>query len=118
MYAFALLKTVFPDHPFRESRKFEKLWTHAKTEGYEKRLYESDFAYPYNPPGFEMAYALEIFETRVNDRRHKQRKWLTEQVRLCFDFKSGLMTKGSKDPVTCASRIYEAVRLPDIELNQ
>lgn len=116
LYAFALLKSTFPDHAFRQSRKFQKLWKYANSGGYEKKLFGSEYGYPYNPAGFEMAYALEIFDTGMN-KRDQQKKWVTEQIRLCLDFKSGLMTKGTQDAETHAARIYEAVRLPDMEID-
>ena len=117
LYAFALLKDSFPNHSFWESRKFKALWVYANTEKYRKELGKSKFGYAYNPPGFEMPFALEIFGGQMPDRREKQEKWLTEQIRLCFDFDSGLMIKGTKDPETHSARIYEATRLPDLKIN-
>jgi len=117
LYAFALLKGSFPFHSFWESNKFKSLWEYANSREYEEKLYQSEYGYPYNPPGFEMAYALEIFGNAMIDKRENQDKWIARQILLCFDFASGLMTKGSKDPHTQAARIYEAVRLPDLKIN-
>ena len=117
LYAFALLKGSFPIHPFWDSKKFKTLWEYANTEEYSKELGKSEFGYSYNPPGFEMPFALEVFGGEIPDMREKQEKWITEQIRLCFDFDSGLMTKGTKDPETHSARIYEATRLPDLKIN-
>ena len=117
LYAFALLKNSFPSHPFWGSKKFKTLWEYANTEKYRKEIGKSEFGYPYNPPGFEMSFALEVFGGATPDRREKQEKWITEQIRLCFDFDSGLITKGTKDPETYTARIYEATRLPDLKIN-
>jgi hypothetical protein len=117
LYAFALLKGFFPLHSFWENNKFKALWEYANTQEYEEKLYKSEYGYPYNPPGFEMAYALEIFGNAMIDKCEKQEKWIARQIRLCFNFESSLMTKGTKDPQTHAARIYEAVRLPDLKIN-
>ena len=116
LYAFALLKTCFPQHPFWKSSLFKKLWTYANSERYIMDIDKSIYGYPYNPPGFEMPFALEIFGDEMQDKREKQEKWLSEQMRRCFDFTSHLMEKNTKDPDTSAARIYEATRLPDLEI--
>lgn len=117
LYAFALLKKYNPEHQFWQSRKFNLLWKHANTEQYEKELYNSEFGYPYNPPGFEMPFALEIFGEQMAGKQKKQELWLSEQFQRSFNFDSYLMEKGTKDPITHAARIYEATRLPDLNIH-
>lgn len=117
LYAFALLKSSFPVHSFWTRKKFGKLWEYANSSEYRKQLHGSEFGYSYNPPGFEMAFALDVFGGDMPDKREKQEEWIAEQIRFCFDFESGLMKKGTKDPETHIARIYEATRLPDLKIN-
>ncbi len=116
LYAFSLLKICFPEHSFWKSGIFNRLWAYANSAEYEKALFDSEFGYPYNPPGFEMAFAMEVFE-RSSGKREKQEKWVSGQMRMCFDSNSKLMEKNTKDRNTAVARIYEATRLPDIRIN-
>jgi len=112
LYAFALLKRVLPEKKFWQSKMFNKMWSYANSEAYKKALDDNKFGYPYNPPGFEMAFALEVFDKEAET---KQAMWLEEQFKRCFDDQSNLMVLGTEDSNTHAARIYEATRLKDIK---
>ncbi len=117
LYALALLKRIFPQHPFWWSSKFASLWRYANSTRYVRALEQSPFGYPYNPPGLEMAFALEIFgDDPLEKLREKQRAWLEDQLHRCYDFEEHLMQLNTEDPITQAARIYEAARLPNLEL--
>lgn len=111
LYALALLKQQYPDHSFWRSAKFGLLWRYALSDVYKRELENNKYGYPYNPPGFEMAFALDVFA--VNSRPEQER-WLSEQFRRCYDFKSHMMNQGTDDPATYAARLYEATRLPNL----
>ncbi len=113
LYALALLKRQFPDHSFWRSAKFDAVWRYALSDAYEAEIEDNKFGYPYNPPGFEIAFALEVF---ADNARVEQERWLSEQFRRCYDFESHLMNRGTEDPVTHAARLYEGTRLPDIRI--
>jgi len=111
LYALALLKQQYPDHPFWRSAKFDAAWRYAQSEVYRRGLEDNKYGYPYNPPGFEMAFALEVF---AENARAEQERWVSEQFRRCYDFESHMMSRGTEDPVTYAARLYEATRLPNL----
>lgn len=111
LYGFALLKQQYPDHAFWGSTKFKSALNYAQSEAYLRDIKDNQYGYPYNPSGFEMAFALEVFFT---NNRSEQERWLSEQLRHCYDFESHMMTRGTKDPVTHAARLYEATRLPNL----
>lgn len=116
LYAFALLKAYIPGHHFWKSKKFKKLWQYANTDVYKRALNNNEFGYPYNPPGFEMAYTLEVFGATIPDKKKKQKDWVLGQIKRSFDFDSGFMSKNTKDSETLSARIYEATRLPDLSI--
>lgn len=110
-YALALLKQQFPGHPFWQSEQMRTVLAYIGTDEFIKALQQNKYGYPYNPPGFEVAFALEVF---TDNASKGQEKWLSEQFRRCYDFKSHMMSRGTEDPVTYAARLYEATRLPDL----
>jgi len=116
LYAFALLRECYPRHSFWQNKKFKALWAYANSEEYKTGLDKNEFGYPYNPVGFEMPFALQIFGDDMPGKKDQQEWWLAQQMQRCFDFSSAMLKKGTSDPVTLAARIYEAVRLPDLEV--
>jgi len=87
---------------------------YAESFEYRRGLEGNPFAYGYNPTGFEMAFALVCFLAGVED---KARSWVREQIRRSYDLRTGLMTRHSPDPPTLAARIWEAMFLPDWEID-
>lgn len=115
LYAFALLKIFNPKHSFWKSPKFNSLWSFANSDVYINNIHNSKYGFPYNPPGIEMSFALEVFGERIPNKIKRQKKWLSEQFKHSFNFDTNLMEKNTKDSNTHAARIYEAVRLPEIK---
>ena len=111
LYALALLKQRLPEHPFWQSVQMGKALAYIETDEFIKGLERNKYGYPYNPPGFEVGFALEVFG---NDGQAEQEQWLSEQFRRCYDFESHMMSRGTEDPTTHAARLYEATRLPDL----
>ena len=114
LYGFGLLKPRYGAHPFWRSRRFRTLWRHANSPAFKRSLESNKYGYPYNPPGIEMAFALEVFGE--GNRRREQQEWMSEQMRRSYDPGTRMMSRGTLDPVTYAARLYEATRLPDMEL--
>lgn len=115
LYALALLKRIFPTNDFWESKEFISLWKFARSKKYRYDLESNLYGYPYNPPGFEMAFALEVFSL---NSVAEQSRWVREQFKRCFNFDNNLMVLNTVDPMTHAARIYEATRLRNLALDQ
>lgn len=113
LYGFAMLSVSFPDHQFWQSERFRKVLEYASSDGFRNDLVDNPYAYPYNPPGFEMALSMERFGF---GSRTAQQGWLREQVARCYNRETSLMDRGSEDAATHSARLYEAVRLPDMEI--
>jgi hypothetical protein len=108
LYAFALLKQQFPDHPFWSSDKFAKMLAVTKTDRFLKSLDQSAYGWPYNPPGIEFAFAGEVFGLGHDYCQ----TWINRQFERTYNDETGeLLTRNVPDPATSAARIYEAVRL-------
>jgi len=116
LYAFALIKQVHPDHPFWSSPSFSAALQYIESEAYHQQIQVSKYGFPYNPPGFEIPFILEVFSD-VPDKQLKQSQWVSRQLSRCYNFEAHLMNKDTADPMTHAARIYEATRLKDLALD-
>ena len=67
MYAFAMLKEKVPNHPFWESPEFGRSVNYLVSKEFKNELIDNRYGYPYNPPGFEVPYALSVF-TEISDK--------------------------------------------------
>ncbi len=127
LYGFGLIHEQYPEHSFWEDRKFKKALKFIRSPGFLRSIDENAYGYPYNPPGFEMAYTIEQFDLgRDPDSgssfelgsEEERRRWVSRQVGRCYNPESGLMDLESEDPATQAARLYEAARLKDLELEE
>lgn len=117
LYGLSLLSEYYPDHPFWESRTFEKACKYLRSSEFRKEIPQSPYGFPYNPPGFEVSFALDTFASIFeDDSESEQERWVSEQINRCYDPNSHLMTKNCPDPHTQAARLYEATRLRNLEL--
>lgn len=120
LYAFALLREDggLTSYDFWKSHKFRSALQCLMTQEYRNKLVEDEYAFPYNPVGFEVAFALNIFSDHIHASNSKlSGEWVNEQIKQHYSPEKGLMCKNTTDPNTLAARIYEATRLPNIEIN-
>jgi hypothetical protein len=114
LYAFVMLKEVFPDHRFWNCTGYKKSMEFAKSDELWQTIETSKYGFPYNPPGFEIGYALQHLGVAEN----LTKKWVSRQIKTCWDNDTKKMIKGGTfDENTAAARLYEAIRLNNYELD-
>lgn len=111
LYAFALLRGQLPRHTFWHSTEMRQALSYVEKPEFSAGLEGNRYGYPYNPAGFEVAFALGAFGSDV---QAEQEFWASKQVHRSYDFDANLMQLGTEDPVTLAARLYESTRLPDL----
>lgn len=111
MYAFALIKQQYPDAAFWQNKKFQSALNYINSPQYIQGLEGNKYGYPYNPPGFETSFALEVF---YKDKQIQQETWINKQLERNYNFSLNMMNLNTKDPATYAARLYEATRLPNL----
>jgi hypothetical protein len=117
MYAFAILKQSIPNHPFWKSTQFSRSVNYLISDEFKNSLLNNIYGYSYNPPGFEIPYALSILTNKNNkDLLKLSSWWVNEQFRKCYNIKTKMMDRNTDDPLTHTARIYEIARLPVITL--
>jgi hypothetical protein len=113
LHAMATIKRQFPDNSFWKSDKFLITIDFVKTSIFaDANTVANPYSIPYNPVGFECAWALETFSPHEIEAR---RFWLEKQINALGGAKDyGL---GTTDPRTVRARLYEASELKDIGLH-
>ena len=136
LYAFAILKERFPDHSFWRTDKFRKTLDYINQDEFTTLLHSADhssdfyrlavpvdspscnrYGYPYNPVGFEVAFALKVFSQDSAGTDSQMSIWTSSQFDHNFDCDSNMLSGDTEDAVTLAARIYEATRLPNLDIN-
>jgi hypothetical protein len=116
LHAFAMLKQNISDHSFWDGQIMRAILDFANSEPHIQGLNGNRYGYPYNPVGLEMAFSLQVFNSHFDKFVRSPSEWVEQQFKHCYDKNSELMSNGTEDGNTLAARIYEAVRLRDMEI--
>jgi hypothetical protein len=116
LHILALLFRANPGLPFWKNSGFipaiKQAISFLNSEVFGKAV-DNRYLWSYNPVGFEIALAIESFGINSTVTTTQ---WVNEQLHRHFDFKHWRMDGATQDPNTLAARIYEATRLPDMEI--
>lgn len=118
LYGLGIIKETFPEHPIWSSKLIKRSVDYLFNENYYKSVMNSKYGIGYNPPGIEVAYALQAFEELVGkkfDINEIKRKWIYKQFEITYDLNINLMNKVKFDPDTYAARIYEVTRINNLD---
>jgi len=119
MYAFALLKESVPDHPFWQSFEFQQSINYLVSDEFKNGVSKNIYGFPYNPPGFEVPYALSVLSDLTSDDIIEISSWwVNEQLKRCYNPKTQMMDRNTEDPLTHTARVYELTRLPELYLDK
>ena len=109
LYAFAMLKKVFPDAPVWKTDKFKNLVAAHRNGQFIHDVKNSVFGYRYNLSGIEIAFAVETFF----QNKQEAANWLNRQFEETWLDEARPLSKGVPDPDTAMARIYQAARLSE-----
>ena len=113
MYAFAILKSQIPNNIIWQSDFIVKNINFLLSNEYNSLLENNKYAFPYNPPGFEIPYSLYMLKRMKREEFIGISKyWINKQFNKCFNKESFMMDRNTKDALTHTARIYELTRLP------
>lgn len=116
-HGLAILNNNFADHLFWDKQIINKGIGLINSQGFKSQVAKSKYGMHYNPPGIECAYSLQAFSScHEDDYSQNIVDWLRWQFENTWSTADHLMNKVLHDPVTYASRIYEATRLKNYDL--
>ncbi|MAG32822.1 MAG: agl cluster protein AglQ [Deltaproteobacteria bacterium] len=119
LMGFALLQTDTRDHPFWKTPGFAMAMQLIERDEYREELETSPYGYAYNPPGFEVPFAIQSFPDLVSEGTRAPTNlshWIDRQLRKTWSIETRRMDRNTPDPTTLTARIYEACRLPDLAI--
>ncbi|MCS5488965.1 hypothetical protein [Algoriphagus limi] len=112
LYALGLIHNVHPELPFFNSSLFKSMVKVIGTDSFKSNLSKSPYSYNYNPPGFELGFALQKFGEYSNAEY-----FLVEDYKRSYSIeKKQWGLKNQVDPETASARVYELYQLKRIEL--
>jgi len=113
LYGLAMLHKEYPSHEFWTTDIIREIRDYTRSEQFLQATLDNKFCYTYNCTGIEVAY----WEHEVWSESSKVHEWASRQFRQCYNLETGLMDRSPHDPTTLAARIYEAIRLPNIQID-
>ena len=113
LYALGLLKQLYPNHGFWQTEKCDRSIKYITKKVYRDSVWENEYGAPYNPIGFEVPFAMEVFDIGTVAEK---REWVTKQFQQHYDSDTRQMDKNTKDPETLTARVYQATRLSNMVL--
>jgi hypothetical protein len=116
LHAFARLWQRIPAHGLWQDPRFGAALRFVGLDEYTRGLEGNEFAYGYNPVGFEVALALQVFVPPDAARAALDAWWVGRQLARTYDRNQRLMHREAPDPTTLAARLYEACWLRDVSI--
>jgi hypothetical protein len=113
LYGFALIRQRVAAHAIWESAPLRAALRYVGRPAYGLGLERNPYAYPYNAPGFEVAFALQVLGAG-DLAAPGDAWWVNRQLARAWDWDAHMMTRGTDDPTTLAARLYQACRLRDM----
>ncbi len=116
LYALAMINSQIPDNSFFQNNKVRSALNYIQSNEFISGLENNPFSYPYNPCGFEVAYAIQIFPSIEDKAKRTSRWWINQQIKRTFSYKEKAFSINTTDANTLTARLYEAARLEDAEI--
>jgi hypothetical protein len=107
LYALGLIYAENPELAIFKTNKFRSMIQVLDSEDFKIDLKNSKYSFDYNPPGFELGFALQTFGDP-----EKAFLYLNEDIEHSWSEKSEMWGVTNKyDPQTAAARVYESYQL-------
>ncbi len=115
MYAFSMLKQRIPEHRLWYSDKFISALNYMNSVDFIDGLENNIYGYPYNPPGFEVAFSIQEFSPVFTSVKPVE-WWVEQQLSRSYNRETNMMHQSTEDENTLAARLYESTRIKNLEI--
>ncbi|MAE94851.1 MAG: agl cluster protein AglQ [Deltaproteobacteria bacterium] len=119
LMGFGLLHSSTSEHSFWRSDSFARAMALVGDTAFRDQLETSPYGYPYNPPGFEVPFAVLTFPALVDESTRAEENlsaWVDRQLAHTWSPETRQLDRNVPDAATLTARLYEAARLPDLPL--
>lgn len=98
---------------------FQTIFNLVQGGSYYTESRTSKYGWTYNPTGFEIFYALDVFQDliEINGGIESIQWWVEHQLENHWNPSSGLMELNTEHSITLSARLYEMTRMQNMELN-
>jgi len=111
LYALAMLANQGVTWSAAVSRRLKRATAYLAKAAYVRGIDASPYGFAYNPPGWEVAYAMEVFAPSGSLRTIQE--WVQRQIDATYDPRTRTFCRNNPDPETLTARVYECARLSD-----
>mgnify|MGYP003985050587 CR=1 FL=1 len=116
MYALAMLKEQMPEHLIWKSDIIINAVDYMLTDDFIQGIEDNKYGFPYNPPGFEVPFALNVLgDLGEQELKQYTEFWMNKQFDKCYNPITSSMDRNTEDPITHNARFYEVTRLLDMK---
>jgi len=113
LYAFSILKSIFPDHGFFDSTDMALAVSYLESPFYEREVDKDHYGFGYNAPGFEVPLCLTALSRGSQEWcTSESKKWIGRQLSRTYDSEEPAFSRNTEDPTTLTARLYECTRFP------
>lgn len=107
-YALALIDRCLPQLGLLKSKKIARAFEYICSEEFWSNVQQSPYGFPYNPPGWEAAFSLDV---AFPERQEWIERWLKRQEQETLDPQTDEFVRQASDIETARARLYEATRV-------
>jgi len=106
-YAFSIIYDLYPNLDFFKTVDYKKIINYINSMEYKNNIYDSNYGFKYNPPGFEVYKTFKTHESILNNSTEFIDDLLSYHIENNYDNGSCSFMKNVHDKNTSAARIYE-----------
>lgn len=107
-YALALIERYLPAVGLLKSKEILPAFEYLCCDDFWDLVEQSPYGFPYNPPGWEAAFSIEV---AFSERQKWVERWLKRQRQETWEPAAKAFIRQTRDIETAKARIYEATRL-------
>jgi hypothetical protein len=120
LWAFPILKNIFPEKEYWNTKHFKSVVNFFSTKDFKRRKVSLGIDQPNSKYKFENQNVYEAYGvfylSDLNDKIEKVEELLSTHFDNEFDQETNMVNKNTSDKYTQAARIYELLRLPNVEI--
>lgn len=117
LYAFAMLRRRYPNHPLWNTESFKKSVRYIESKEFRNNIRNNRYSFGYNAPGFELPFIYEVFADILDLSKDKLIEKIQDILRLqwkhTYTPQVSAFDRNTRDVSTLTGRLYELTRVSE-----